>query len=282
MNKQVSLGLPTACIAINRSRVKIYNKNTDVPTVYLQKGTEFQIELFNPTTDVILCKINLNNKQISQGGLVLNPGQRVFLDRYLDVAKKFLFDTYEVSNTNEVKEAIEQNGDFKVEFYKEYVYQPIIYTNQFYNSHKQYNTENFCGVNSTITATKFGDITSSNTNFIGDTTFNGLNDNLLSCCCDTIGSSDEQPLKKDLNKLRKRSKTIETGRVEEGSKSNQEFKTVNKSWAYSPFHSVEYKLLPISQKINTVKDIQVAKYCTNCAHKLKPEYKFCPSCANRI
>ena len=124
--------VPTANLAVNKSRIKIYNKQGDMPTCYLQKGQEFQIELFNPTTDVVLAKIILNGKAISQGGLVLNPGQRVFLERYLDIAKKFLFDTYEVANTNEVKAAIENNGDFKVEFYREkqpVYHNPFILTN---------------------------------------------------------------------------------------------------------------------------------------------------------
>ena len=111
--------VPTANIAVNKSRIKLYTKNVDMPTYYLEKGQEFQIELFNPTTDVVLAKIILNGTALSQGGLVLNPGQRVFLDRYFDVAKKFLFDTYEVSKSSEVMEAIKNNGDVKIEFYKE-------------------------------------------------------------------------------------------------------------------------------------------------------------------
>ena len=123
--------VPSANICINKSRVKLYNKSGEMPTYYLQKQTEFQIELFNPTTDVVLAKITLNNNSISQGGLILNPGQRIFLERYLDIPKKFLFDTYEVSNTNEVKKAIENNGDFKVEFFKEkkqFYYNPFVLT----------------------------------------------------------------------------------------------------------------------------------------------------------
>src|SRR6185369_9879640 len=96
---------PTAQLCINKSRLKVYNKETS-PTYYLTNGQEFQIELFNPTTDTILAKIQLNGKYISQGGLVLRPGERVFLERYIDVAKKFLFETYEVANTSEVKQAI--------------------------------------------------------------------------------------------------------------------------------------------------------------------------------
>ena len=113
------VAMPSANLTINKSRLPIYNKNAKMPTYYLTKGQEFQIELFNPTADIILAKIKLNNKSISQGGLVLKPGERVFLERYLDVAKKFLFDTYEVSGGSEAQKAIEQNGDFSVEFYKE-------------------------------------------------------------------------------------------------------------------------------------------------------------------
>ena len=123
MNKKTLNGhpTPTANLAINKSRLKVYNKKSEVPTYYLEKGQEFQIELFNPTNGNILAKISLNGKPIAQGGLVLRPGERAFLDRYIDVARKFKFDTYEVANTSEVRKAIEDNGDFKVEFYSEYI-----------------------------------------------------------------------------------------------------------------------------------------------------------------
>src|ERR1039458_9402684 len=113
-------GLPTANLAIAKSRIRLHKTAGSLPTYYLENGTEFQLELFNPTSDTILAKIEMNGKSISQGGLVLKPGVRVFLDRYLDVAKKFKFDTYEVSNTSEVKKAIAENGDLKVQFFKEY------------------------------------------------------------------------------------------------------------------------------------------------------------------
>ena len=65
--------VPTANLAVNKSRVKLYSKGLDMPTYYLQKGQEFQFELFNPTSDVVLAKIQLNGKVISQGGLIINP-----------------------------------------------------------------------------------------------------------------------------------------------------------------------------------------------------------------
>jgi hypothetical protein len=277
--------VPTAYIAVNKSRLKLYDKDGEMPTFYLSKQTEFQIEIFNPTSDVILAKIHLNGKAISQGGLVLNPGQRVFLDRYFDVAKKFLFDTYEVENTNGVKKAIENNGDLKVEFYKErleniplittpdWTYRPYIYYNNYnygtdpkYLSNTTYGTTSIktLGLLDTPSVSSYSQDTNNNTFKYDATIDSSLNlDNL-----------------KNISRSKK-SKSIETGRVEKGSHSSQEFKTVNKSFEYIPFHVIEYKLLPISQKINTLEDVNVKRYCTNCGHKLGKTDKFCGQCGTK-
>jgi hypothetical protein len=283
--------VPTATLAVNKSRIKIYKNAGDMPTYYLQKGQEFQIELFNPTSDVVLAKVILNGKAISQGGLVLNPGQRVFLERYLDVAKKFLFDTYEVANTSEVKKAIESNGDFKVEFYKERQNNQILYSNNYtgtlslgnYNSGTPINnlrtttTTNINGVvggSSTFTSSINGNTSAfynsnvSNTKSLGNITL------------DSVSFDDE--VKSEPKRMKsKLSKSIETGRVEMGSNSDQEFKMVNKTFEYSPFYTIEYKMLPVSQKINTIDDIQVKVYCTNCGAKLGKTDKFCASCGTK-
>jgi hypothetical protein len=59
-------------------------------TVYLNNGDEFEIELFNPTISKVMAKIDLNGISIGPG-VVLRPGERVFLERYINEAKKFLF-----------------------------------------------------------------------------------------------------------------------------------------------------------------------------------------------
>jgi|TARA_R110000851_G_scaffold848_3_gene2871 hypothetical protein len=118
MKNKTTGKMPTANLAINKSRIKKYGKSKTIPSYYLEKGQEFQIELFNPTQGKILTTIKLNNKPIS-GGLVIRPGERVFLDRFLDTNKKFLFDTYNVDNTKSAKKAIEPNGDVEIAFFKE-------------------------------------------------------------------------------------------------------------------------------------------------------------------
>ena len=292
--------VPTANIAVNKSRIKHYNKDGEIPTYYLQKGQEFSIELFNPTSDVVLAKIILNGKPISQGGLVLNPGQRVFLDRYLDVAKKFLFDTYEVANTAEVKKAIENNGDMKVEFYRERQpynngYSQIITlgNNNFYGNIK-YNSgtppnylKRGISASSSNTSAMYGgtlnDGSCTTTNFVNSTNTGGIGTTFTSTDLKYLNleKSFTDETKKDLKLSFKKSKSVETGRVEMGSKSEQELKYVNKSFEYSPFHTIEYKMLPVSQKVNTIDDIQVKVYCTNCGSKLGKTDKFCSSCGTK-
>jgi hypothetical protein len=288
--------VPTANIAVNKSRLKVYKNAGVLPTYYIQKGTEFQIELANPTTDVVLAKITLNGKLISQGGLVLNPGQRIYLDRYLDVAKKFLFDTYEVSNSNEMKQAIAENGDIKVEFYRES--QPYFNTyngtltirngSRYYNSgtDPQFLRGSISSSLVNCSTSGTGGATTYTTNGFGLT--NMLNNASYSSSIPTMDFMDQEILRDTapepmVKKLRKRSmsKSIETGRVEKGSDSNQTFKYVNKTFDFSPFHTVEYKMLPISQKINIAQDINVKVYCTQCGHKLGRTDRFCSSCGKK-
>jgi hypothetical protein len=310
--------VPTANLAVNKSRVKLYNKQGDLPTYYLQKGQEFQIELFNPTTESILAKITLNGNVISQGGLVLNPGQRVFLDRYLDVAKKFLFDTYEVANTQEVKEAIINNGDFKVEFYRELKPRPrnpLIQINGLGTRdvwggpnhgsgiirYDSTNTGGYVHKSTTATNTPICNTFTTSTNAVGGsytTTNLDLSSNISNTSTNAFYSSSvhdgsttmdwiqtEKSVETPKNVIKslkaKKSKSIETGRVEQGSNSDQKFKTVNKNFEWFAFHTIEAKLLPVSQKVNTAEDINVKRYCTNCGAKLGKGDKFCSTCGTK-
>jgi hypothetical protein len=276
--------VPTANIAVNKSRVKLYNKKGDLPSYYLQKGQEFQIELFNPTKDTVLAKITLNGNVISQGGLILKPAQRVFLERYLDVAKKFMFDTYEVANTQESIEAIENNGDFKVEFYRESKPMNRIISSGTYRNFgvtSIHNLNTITPISNTFTTTNTtigGSFTT--TNSVPTSSFYNcsLNSDYYSYNNVALNMVSE-PIK--TKNLAKKSKSIETGRVEQGSYSDQEFKTVDKDFEFFAFHTVEAKLLPVSQKVNTSEDIKVKVYCTGCGAKLHKDHKFCGHCGTK-
>ena len=122
MNRRISINtigyvVPQSFITKGKQRLKQH-----IDTVYLKNGDEFEIELYNPTQNKVLAKIEMNGNSIGSG-IILRPGERVFLERYLDEAKKFLFETYVVIGDNEdVKQAIANNGNVVVKFYNEDIF----------------------------------------------------------------------------------------------------------------------------------------------------------------
>lgn len=120
-------GMPSAIILAKNPRtssldeLRTYNENT----IFLNNGNEFQIRLFNPLSEKIGVKIGLNEKY-SESFLILNPGQDVTLDRFIDDQKKMLFETYSYESTNEsAKKAIVNNGNVTIQFFKEKRVLPI-------------------------------------------------------------------------------------------------------------------------------------------------------------
>jgi rubrerythrin len=74
--------------------------------------------------------------------------------------------------------------------------------------------------------------------------------------------------------------TIETGRVEKGKESKQNFTNSYQNFEYNVSHQINLKILPLSNKNKTTEDIKY--YCTECGTKTKSKYKFCPSCGNKL
>jgi len=222
--------LPTARIATNRNNEKQYGN-----IVYLNDKQEFQIEVFNPKTTPVLAKIYLNEKLISTTGLVILPGQRIWLERFIDSNNKFVFETYEVNNSPAIQKAIENNGKLRVEFYDEktitsyQVYQPTIFwTNTNYSNGFSYNNDSLVGQMS------------------------------VNCCS-------------------KSSDSIETGRINKGQESNQNFNSFNGEFESYYFHSIYLRIKPFSQKPFYQKDIKIK--CKRCGKKSKERNaKFCTKC----
>lgn len=289
---------PSAKIAVNKNLVKCYSgKSTDTTqtsyheqeTVYLTGGTEFQIELFNPTQESLLAKIKLNGNYISSSGLVIYPGQRIFLDRYLDCNKKFKFDIYEVSGNSEViKKAIEKNGLVEVEFYKEN-------KNQLSLSSITYTTPDFWNTPSTPQKQHpWGEIWCSNSIGLDNCVLNSSSYNTTASAyynaADVSDWTANIPLaarsghlgKNTQFKAHKKDEKQETGRVGKGNTSNQTFTNVDIDFEWFVSYNSVIKILPFSQKSLTNSDIvKTRKYCTNCGKKIKPVDKYCSSCGTK-
>jgi hypothetical protein len=295
MYYQTKTGTPYAYITKDRKRLKQFGQN-----VYLNNGEEFELELFNPSSTTVLAKIKLDGSYISGGGIVLKPGQRVFLERYLDDARKFKFETYEVDGTsNEVLDAIAGNGDVVIDFFDEYK-QPVfnnpitVYGGSFggpihtYNSNPFTLTGGYVGNTTTTTSTNYSSTNtpgvSFNTTSVNNT-FAGPNKRGI------LGPNNRGVLR-SLKKSKPNSRSevtmdmlsmdsIETGRVEKGGSSDQSFKTVDKTFNHYTCSTSIWKILPVSQQVFEKQDLKV--YCTNCGKKRKKDSdKFCSSCGNKF
>ena len=225
----------TAEITVKKNSIKKYQDN-----VYLKNKQEFEILLRNNTSDVVMATIKINGKEVSNTGLVLKPGQKVYLERFLDLNKKFLYEIYTVDNTSMAKEAIKQNGNIEISFFKERIIKPIVtYRHPQFNN---YNSQTATGYNAFV----FGTNAPINNSY----TYN------------TSG------------------KSLDTGRVEMGSTSNQSFTDYVGEFESYPSQVISLKILPHSLKPLEVKDL--AEYCTECGTKnRKGNYKFCPKCGTK-
>jgi|LakMenEpi03Aug12_release.lakeMendotaPanAssembly.Ray.scaffolds.fasta_scaffold31312_14 hypothetical protein len=290
MYYQTKTGMPCAYITKDKKRLKQFGQ-----TVYLKNGDEFELELFNPTSNTILAKIKLDGNYIAGGGIVLKPGQRVYLERYLNEARKFKFETYEVDGTsNEVLDAIAGNGDVVIDFFDEYK-QPV------WNNPITYYGGSFGGPNyvsgnpSFTTNTNYVNgittTTNGNVSFTSSSNTAGVNFNTTSIS-NTFAGPNLRSATSRLKKSKPNSRSevtmdmlsmdsIETGRVEKGGSSDQSFQTVNKTFNHHTCASSVWKILPMSQKVYEKQDLKV--YCTNCGKKRKKDSdKFCSSCGNKF
>ena len=234
--------------------------------VYLKDQDEFEIELFNPTRQHILAKIKLGGNYISGGGIVLRPGERIFLERFLDTNAKFTYSTYKVNNNGEAINAIALNGYVQIEFFEEETLTSQ-FSSAFYtpSTFTYYNTS---GINlGTFNSGKL-DITangalSSPTGLSLSHTTSGID---VSAKCSNF---EESP------------RFVETGTIEKGAKSSQDFTSTSRNFRSYSFHNVAWQILPESQRVYESKDLK--QYCSECGAKIKKStYKFCPHCGNKI
>jgi hypothetical protein len=240
---------PEAFVTKGKKRIKQFDGQ-----VYLSDGDEYEIELFNPTQEVVLAKIKIDGDYIAGGGIVLRRGERVFLERFLDSPNRFKFSTYVVNGNNtEVQDAIKNNGYVEIEFYNEY--KPT-WNSGFLTTGTNTHTIN----GNPITFTTTSGTTSTSTFYNASLTTN------------TFAGPN----------IRNLSNKVETGTTEKGGSSEQSFQHTNKTFNSFSFWNVAWQILPLSQKQYTAEEVGV-NYCGNCgAKRKKSSFKFCPHCGTQF
>lgn len=268
---------PQAYVTKGKNRVK------QIDTfVYLRDNDEFELELFNPKTFPVLAKIKLNGEFISDRGIVINPGQRVFLDRYIDEARKFKFSTYEINgNDSDAQQAIIDNGLVEILFYAKATVpksNPYIITVGGY-------------------ATAMGSSGTGGAEYpwysCAGTPKDRLRDGIvgnigIGQCSSTISyysnttnniNTQEWQMSMDLND--QESPMVETGRVEAGRRSDTELESVDMAFNPYTFNIITWKILPESKKPIELNELK--NYCPDCGYRLrKTTWCFCPKCGGKI
>lgn len=242
---------PTAYITVSKQRLKQFGTN-----VYLNHGDNYEIELFNPTSCNIMAKIQIDSNFISDKGIVIKPGQRVFLERFIDTNNKFVFNTYNIDSTDQdATRAIQNNGDISVSFFNEH-YDTYVWRDYWINQpHIVYTNYNTSGT--------FG--------CTGDPGPSG-----------PIGIPGAPDTLSYTSEISANYSSKETGRTERGGRSSQQFTSTDMKFSNIPYHTVYWKILPTSaQAYVTAANVNVL-YCSDCGAKRKKDsFKFCPFCGNK-
>ena len=257
--------LPSAWIVNPKDKGR---KSIKGDKIYLDDNQEFEIEIHNPLKESVLADIRLNGSSISKTGLVIKPGQRVYLDCFVDDRKKFIFQTYTVDGTQESLDAIVDNGLLEVFFYKEqavtlqnwndrfhkviiHEYHPVYYPvyPRWYPTYYTLGTGTITTCNSvnTLTTTSAYNTSSS----YGGVLNNGSYGSSFTNCSLTSGSltSGSAYYNSPVGG------SLETGRVEKGEKSNQQFVDVDMEFEKNYIHHLVYQLLPESIKPVSASDV---------------------------
>jgi len=211
---------------------------------FLENNSYFEIELFNPLTVSVLSDIKLNGQSISKTGLIVKPGQRVYLDCFIDDRKKFIFSTYDIDGSQESLDATENNGLLEVFFYKEDVITLVNWKSNFdkvlvekWYTYPDYRPIIWHG----ITPPEFT-VTSSDLN-CSITNSNSINLNYMSSSSSPYNNSSMRS-----PRVKYSTSSIETGRVEKGESSKQQFTKVDMDFEKHYISSTIIQILPESRR----------------------------------
>lgn len=231
--------VPQAFIATRKNRLKNYGDK-----IYLKDGQTFQVELFNPLHTNVLAKINVNGNSIGSGGIIVRPGERVFLERYLDESKLFEFKTYDVpKDDRSVDHAIRNNGLIEVYFYEEKIHCDTWKGMDWYQPSNARDYTHTHGSYDIIGMLNSYDTQICNTSF------------------------------KD---------TKETGRIEKGSYSDQCLNEVYMDFQSNMVSSYTFRLLPESEQV-TSSIGRIRHYCEGCGQRVRSKNaNFCTNCGCKV
>jgi len=277
---------PSAIVTVNGSEKKIYDNNQ----IFLNLDDNFEFRFFNPLQEKIGVEIIFNGLKKDNSLLILNPGEDISLDRFMDDKKKMKYSTYFIDGNNEqAVKATEKNGLVEINFYKEQAYTNY---NQWasgnfdttgWSGGTSRSSNGFGGVNmmysspGVFTHELDDSVLTTTSNTFYDTTQNTT----LTATLDSLNETTIAGNPLGTRSLKSKSFKKETGRVEKGEESDQDFETIDAKFETTAFHTISYEMKPQSTKVLEMNDIK--QYCTECGYRIrKKSWKFCPKCGEEL
>lgn len=259
--------LPSAIVTAGGSEKKVYEGNS----IFFNKGDNFELRFFNPLQEKIGVEIIFNGQKKSDGLLVVNPGEDITLDRFLDDKKKMVFDTYNIDANNPAAVAAAAlNGIVNINFFKEK------YSNQWES--RSYFSQGVNGTAGYPGSCVWTTISNSNSR-VYPRVYCSSTSTTSGDFKDYIAESRDKTI--DYSEYIAESLT-ETGRIEKGDVSNQNLNVVDIQFESVTFHSIQYHLKPTSTKGYT-RTSEIRNYCPRCNYRLrKQSWIYCPKCGEKL
>jgi len=247
-------------------------------TVYIPFGSEYSFLLKNLHTQRALVNIYIDGEDVIEGGLVLNAGQEVDLERYvkngnLSAGNKFKF--IERTNSIEQHRGVKlEDGIVRIEYQFE-LPRPII--NHAYDNFRYTGMRDTIGasynVNGMMRSVDFsaGEAMKASATSATNATLKSMNISATSAH-DGMATMDWMPIN-------------DTGITVPGSKSTQSFQTVTMGVLESQKHSIILKLLGETPDNEPVRKPVTTKHkpkCVTCGKQNKATAKFCTECGTAL
>ena len=287
---------PSAIVTVNGSEKKIYDNNQ----IFLNPNDNFEFRFFNPLQEKLGIEIIFNGQKKDKSLLILKPGEDVSIDRFMNDKKKMKYSTYFIDGNNEqAVKATEKNGLVEFNFYKEKLWNNYNYDWSSYNSTftsgSTYNSTFTSGSSTSTGLPHYGNTTTlRNVNGMGNVSVGDISPTNTLGVYGSIGDSGTfttnfsdtfngafTTTNISNSNSRGYTKSLETGRVEKGETSNQDFKEIDLDFETTPFHSINYELKPQSTYISDIAETR--NYCGQCSYRIrKKHWRYCPKCGDKL
>ena len=275
-----------AAIKVNGKVLREFNKDT----VYIPFGSEYSILLKNLNTKRAVVNITIDGQNIVEGGLVLNAGQEVDLERFVkngNLTEGNRLKFIERTDTIEQHRGIKlEDGLVKVEFQFEQPPRPILWVNDRYPTYtpsQWYNTTSYGGVQGSATPTAFninGVLRSAD--FSKGEYVKAQATAAVNQYCADNGIANKSEVHDGMATMD--CAFNDAGITVPGSKSTQKFSTVYMGAMEAEKFSMVFRLLgDIGQaKVSKPVTVKHKVKCTTCGRQNKATAKFCAECGTAL